>query len=44
MYKNLVSNHTIYATNMERLFTYATHLTWEDFEVKRLSCHQPIID
>lgn len=44
MYKNLVSNHTIYATNMERLFTYATHLTWEDLEVKRLSCHQPIID
>ncbi|XP_043255992.1 transcriptional adapter 1-like isoform X2 [Colletes gigas] len=40
MYKNLVSNHTIYATNMERLFTYATHPTWEDFEAKKLICQQ----
>lgn len=40
MYKNLVSNHTIYATNMERLYTYATHPTWEDFEAKKLLHHQ----
>ncbi|XP_034945141.1 transcriptional adapter 1-like [Chelonus insularis] len=38
IYKNLVSNHTIYATNMERLFTYATHPTWEDLEAKQLTC------
>lgn len=43
MYKNLVSNHTIYATNMERLFTYATHPTWEDLEAKKSSCHQSTI-
>ncbi|KYN03896.1 PREDICTED: transcriptional adapter 1-like [Cyphomyrmex costatus] len=36
IYKNLVSNHTIYATNMERLYTYATHPTWEDLEAKKL--------
>lgn len=41
IYKNLVSNHTIYATNMERLFTYVTHPTWEDLEAKRL-CHRPV--
>lgn len=38
IYKNLVSNHTIYATNMERLYTYATHPTWEDLEAKKLLC------
>ncbi|KAG7197158.1 hypothetical protein KM043_007241 [Ampulex compressa] len=40
IYKNLVSNHTIYATNMERLYTYATHPTWEDLEAKKLLCQQ----
>ncbi|EFN87464.1 transcriptional adapter 1 [Harpegnathos saltator] len=38
IYKNLVSNHTIYATNMERLYTYATHPSWEDLEVKKMLC------
>lgn len=38
IYKNLISNHTIYATNMERLYTYATHPTWEDMEAKKLLC------
>lgn len=42
IYKNLVSNHTIYATNMERLYTYATHPTWEDLEARKLSCQQSI--
>ncbi|XP_076182061.1 transcriptional adapter 1 isoform X3 [Ptiloglossa arizonensis] len=42
MYKNLVSNHTIYATNMERLYTYATHPTWEDFEAKKLVRQQSV--
>lgn len=37
-FKNLVSNHTIYTTNVERLHTYATHLTWEDLEMKPLLC------
>lgn len=36
IYKNLVCNHTIYATNMERLYTYATHPTWEDIEAKQI--------
>ncbi|XP_074111546.1 transcriptional adapter 1 isoform X1 [Cotesia typhae] len=38
IYKNLVNNHTTYATNMERLFTYPTHSTWEDLESKNLLC------
>ncbi|XP_043266431.1 transcriptional adapter 1-like [Venturia canescens] len=38
VYKNLVSNHTIYATNMERLHTYATHPTWEDLDARKLLC------
>ncbi|KAK0078662.1 hypothetical protein PV325_002221 [Microctonus aethiopoides] len=36
IHKNLVNNHTLYATNMERLFTYSTHPTWEDLEMKKL--------
>lgn len=36
IHKNLISNHTIYATNMERLHTYATHSTWEDLEARNL--------
>lgn len=36
IYKNLVSNHTIYATNMERLYTYSTHPTWEDLEARKI--------
>ncbi|KAI4495912.1 hypothetical protein M0802_008318 [Mischocyttarus mexicanus] len=36
VHKNLISNHTIYATNMERLHTYATHPTWEDLEARNL--------
>ncbi|XP_020284001.1 transcriptional adapter 1-like isoform X2 [Pseudomyrmex gracilis] len=38
IYKNLVSNHTLYATNMERLYTYATHPTWEDLEARKSLC------
>ncbi|XP_057330340.1 transcriptional adapter 1-like [Microplitis mediator] len=38
IYKNLVNNHTVYATNMERLFTYPTHPTWEDLEIKKFMC------
>ncbi|KAJ8686239.1 hypothetical protein QAD02_022033 [Eretmocerus hayati] len=34
--KNLVSNHTIYATNMERLFTYNMHPTREELEAQNL--------
>ena len=36
VHKNLVHNHTIYATNNERLFTYNTHLTREDLEAHKL--------
>ncbi|XP_001607368.1 transcriptional adapter 1 [Nasonia vitripennis] len=34
--KNLVNNHTVYATNKERLFTYNTHSTREDLEAQKL--------
>ncbi|XP_043483836.1 transcriptional adapter 1-like [Leptopilina heterotoma] len=36
VYKNLVNNHTLYATNVERLFTFNTHSTWEDLESRKL--------
>ncbi|XP_033211096.1 transcriptional adapter 1-like [Belonocnema kinseyi] len=36
IYKNLVCNHTLYATNVERSFTYNTHTTWEDLEARKL--------
>lgn len=36
VHKNLVHNHTVYATNKERLFTYNTHSTREDLEAQRL--------
>lgn len=38
IHKNLINNHTIYATNMERLFNYSTHPTWEDLEAKKILC------
>ncbi|XP_011308554.1 transcriptional adapter 1 [Fopius arisanus] len=38
VHKNLINNHTLYATNMERLFTYPTHPTWDDLEAKKLLC------
>ncbi|XP_015586673.1 transcriptional adapter 1 isoform X2 [Cephus cinctus] len=38
IYKNLVCNHTIYATNMERLYTYATHPTWDDLDARKMLC------
>ncbi|XP_046415911.1 transcriptional adapter 1-like [Neodiprion virginianus] len=38
IHKNLINNHTIYATNMERLHTYATHPTWEDLEARKILC------
>lgn len=36
VHKNLISNHTIYATNNERLFNYNTHSTVEDIEAQKL--------
>lgn len=36
MYKNLVNNHTIYATNRERLFTYCTHPSREELEAQKM--------
>ncbi|XP_020706979.1 transcriptional adapter 1-like isoform X2 [Athalia rosae] len=36
VYKNLINNHTIYATNMERLYKYATHSTWEELETRKI--------
>ncbi|XP_066584536.1 transcriptional adapter 1-like isoform X2 [Prorops nasuta] len=39
VHKNLIDNHTIYATNMERSYTYAKHPTWEDIESKMMSEH-----
>lgn len=36
IHKNLISNHTIYATNSERLFNYNTHSTVEDIEAQKL--------
>lgn len=38
IHKNLINNHTIYATNMERLFNYSTHTTWEDLKAKKMLC------
>ncbi|XP_058797706.1 transcriptional adapter 1-like [Phymastichus coffea] len=36
IYKNLVNNHTIYATNQERLFTYNTHPSREEIEAQKM--------
>jgi transcriptional adapter 1 len=36
IYKNLVNNHTVYATNKERLFIFNTHSTIEDLEAQKL--------
>lgn len=36
VHKSLVKNHSVYATNFERLFTMNNHLTWEDVESKAL--------
>ena len=36
VHKNLISNHIVYATNCERLFTYNTHPTREDIEAQKL--------
>ncbi|XP_011497074.1 PREDICTED: transcriptional adapter 1-like [Ceratosolen solmsi marchali] len=36
VHKNLVNNHTVYATNKERLFIFNTHSTREDLEAQKL--------